>query len=106
MEALWAAGATVRAYDPAAAGEIRRIYGACPDLVLTTDKYAALDGADALVICTEWQQFRAPDFDEMAARLRRKLIVDGRNLYVPSRLRDLGWAYLSIGRQRVAPEVS
>lgn len=103
MEALWQAGAKVRAYDPVAGGEIHRIYGDRPDLTLAADKYAALDGADALVICTEWQQFRAPDFQEMGARLGRKLIVDGRNLYVPERMRDLGWTYLSIGRSRVAP---
>jgi UDPglucose 6-dehydrogenase len=101
LEALWQAGAKVRAYDPVASHEIARIYGTRPDLVLTADKYAALDGADALAICTEWQQFRAPDFDEMAGRLKAKVLIDGRNLYVPDRMRDLGWTYLSIGRQRV-----
>lgn len=101
IEALWQAGARVQAYDPVAAHEIARIYGDRPDLVLAPDKYAALDGADALAICTEWQQFRAPDFDEMAGRLKRKILVDGRNLYVPDRLRDLGWTYLSVGRPRV-----
>jgi UDPglucose 6-dehydrogenase len=103
MEALWAAGAQVRAFDPVAEHEIQRIYGERPDLVLVPDKYAALDGADALVICTEWQQFRAPDFEAMASRLGRKLIVDGRNLYAPERMRDLGWTYLSVGRQPVSP---
>ncbi len=101
LEALWQAGAKVRAYDPVAAHEIARIYGPRPDLVLVSDKYAALDGADALAICTEWQQFRAPDFDEMASRLGSRIIVDGRNLYVPERLSDLGWTYLSVGRPRV-----
>jgi UDPglucose 6-dehydrogenase len=62
------------------------------------DKYAALQGARALLICTEWQQFRAPDFDEMASRLSARLIVDGRNLYSPDKLRAGGWTYLSIGR--------
>jgi UDPglucose 6-dehydrogenase len=103
IEALWAAGGRIRAYDPVAGHEIVRIYGERPDLVLAPDKYAALDGADALAICTEWQQFRAPDFDEMAARLKSRVIVDGRNLYLPDRMRDLGWTYISIGRQRVAP---
>ncbi len=101
LEALWQAGAKVRAYDPVAAHEIARIYGDRPDLVLAPDKYAALEGADALAICTEWQQFRAPDFDEMAGRLKSRIVVDGRNLYVPDRMRDLGWTYVSVGRPRV-----
>jgi len=98
LEALWQAGATVRAFDPVAMREARRIYGERPDFVLTADKYAALDGADALAICTEWQQFRAPDFDEMQNRLKAKLIFDGRNLYPPERLRAEGWIYHAIGR--------
>jgi len=101
IEALWQAGANVRAFDPIAIHEIARVYGSRPDLVLTSDKYTTLDGADALAICTEWQQFRAPDFNEMAERMNARLIVDGRNLYVPDRLRDLGWTYLSVGRPRV-----
>ncbi len=63
MEALWAAGARVRAYDPQAMAEARRIYGERPDLVLCDDADEALDGADALVIVTEWQEFRSPDFE-------------------------------------------
>jgi UDPglucose 6-dehydrogenase len=98
LEALWDAGATVRAFDPVAMEEARRIYGERSDLLLTDDKYAALDGADALVICTEWQQFRAPNFREMQKRLRGKVIVDGRNLYAPERLSDNGWSYYGIGR--------
>ena len=98
MEALWDAGAKVQTFDPVAMDETRRIYGDRPDLVLARDKYAALEGADALVICTEWQQFRAPDFDEMGGRLARKLIVDGRNLYQPEKLRAQGWTYDPIGR--------
>ncbi len=98
MEALWAAGAKVQAFDPVAMDETRRLYGERADLVLAADKYSVLDGADALVICTEWQPFRAPDFDEMARRLARRLIVDGRNLYVPAKLQAEGWRYLSVGR--------
>jgi UDPglucose 6-dehydrogenase len=98
MEALWQAGARVQAFDPVAMTETARIYGQRADLVLASDKYAALQGASALLICTEWQQFRAPDFDEMAGRLRQRLIVDGRNLYSPDKLREQGWTYLSIGR--------
>jgi UDPglucose 6-dehydrogenase len=98
MELLWQAGARVQAFDPVAMKETQKIYGSRPDLLLSTDKYAALQGARALLICTEWQQFRAPDFDEMANRLSDRLIVDGRNLYSPDKLRAEGWTYLSIGR--------
>ena len=98
MELLWQAGARVQAFDPVAMKETQKIYGARPDLQLAPDKYAALQGARALLICTEWQQFRAPDFDEMASRLGDRLIVDGRNLYSPDKLRAEGWTYLSIGR--------
>jgi UDPglucose 6-dehydrogenase len=104
MEALWQAGATVAAYDPVALPETLRLYGPRPDLVAAFDKYAALDGADALVICTEWQQFRAPDFGEMAERLRSRLVFDGRNLYAPERLRREGWTYISIGRKPAYPQ--
>jgi UDPglucose 6-dehydrogenase len=101
IEALWKAGARVRAFDPVSMSETRRIYGDRDDLVLCEDKYSALEGADALAICTEWQQFRAPDFDEMQLRLKTKTIFDGRNIYVPSRLREDGWTYYSIGREPV-----
>lgn len=98
MEALWQAGAKVQAFDPVAMEEAGRIYGERPDLMLCEDKYDALDGADALVICTEWQQFRAPEFPEMEKRLNAKLIVDGRNLYSPHRMKADGWSYYSVGR--------
>lgn len=100
IEALWAAGAKVRAFDPVATHEAHRIYGNRQDLFLAEDKYTVLNGADGLVICTEWQQFRAPDFDEMQNRLAAKLIVDGRNLYSPSRLREQGWFYYCVGRSQ------
>lgn len=98
MEALWQAGAKVQAFDPVAMDEARRIYGEREDLILCPDKYSALSGADALVICTEWSQFRAPDFDEMENRLHNKILVDGRNLYNPEKLRKSGWIYETIGR--------
>jgi UDPglucose 6-dehydrogenase len=98
MEALWQAGATVQAFDPVAMKEAERIYGHKVDLSLCPDKYAALQDADALVICTEWQQFRSPDFSEMEARMRSKTIVDGRNLYQPHKLQTEGWVYHSVGR--------
>ncbi len=102
IERLWQAGAKVQAFDPVAMDETRRIYGERADLVLAPDKYAALEGAAALVICTEWQPFRAPDFGEMAQRMTRRLIVDGRNLYLPAKLQAEGWQYLSVGRTPTA----
>ena len=98
MEALWESGATVHAYDPAAMEETERIYGMHPRLNLFDDKYDALQDVDALVICTEWQQFRVPDLAEMASRMRNKVIVDGRNLYSPEKLFLEGWNYLTVGR--------
>jgi len=98
MEALWRSGAKVQAYDPVAMEEAERIYGKHSGLTLCSGKYFALHGADALVICTEWQQFRVPDFTEMAMHMRRKVIVDGRNLYQPEKLQTEGWTYFSVGR--------
>lgn len=103
MEALWTAGARVRAFDPVADRETRRIFGERSDMVLVDDKYSALDGTDALAICTEWQQFRAPDFNEMAQRMKARVIFDGRNMFVPRRLSEGGWTYISIGRGAAHP---
>ncbi|MEQ9723341.1 UDP-glucose/GDP-mannose dehydrogenase family protein [Yersinia alsatica] len=98
MEALWKAGVTIQAYDPEAMDEAQRIYGARDDLRLMGTKESALQGADALVICTEWQNFRAPDFDMIKARLTQPVIFDGRNLYDPDRLNSRGFTYYGIGR--------
>ena len=98
MKALWTSGAIVQAYDPVAMEEAERIYGGQAGLTLCGDKYAALKGADALVICTEWQQFCVPNFAEMATRMCSKVIVDGRNLYQPQKLQAEGWIYFSVGR--------
>jgi len=99
MEQLWAAGARVRAYDPEAADETARIYGARADLFLC-DQYAALDGADALVIVTEWKAFRSPDFERIRSTLKHAVVFDGRNLYEPKAVEALGLAYYGIGRGR------
>ncbi|MGF1547567.1 MAG: UDP binding domain-containing protein, partial [Thiotrichales bacterium] len=98
MEALWAAGAKVQAYDPEAHNETRRIYGERADLALVAHPDQALEGADALAICTEWKLFRSPDFDAVKAKLKQPLIFDGRNLYDPATVRDYGITYYSIGR--------
>jgi len=98
IDALLAVGARVRAFDPVAMNEARRLYGERNDLYFATSSYAALDGADALAICTEWQQFRAPDFEEMRRRMKETVIADGRNLFHPERLKADGWSYYSVGR--------
>ncbi|MEN8219274.1 MAG: UDP-glucose/GDP-mannose dehydrogenase family protein [Pseudomonadota bacterium] len=98
MEALWAAGATVQAYDPEAMSEARRIYGERPDLQLCDTPEATLQDADALVIITEWKQFRSPDFELIKDRLKQAVIFDGRNLYEPERMRQRGFSYYAIGR--------
>ena len=98
MEALWAAGAKVQAFDPEAMEETQRLYGDRDDLVLAGTKEAALRGADALVIMTEWQAFRAPDFDLVREKLAAPVIFDGRNLYDPARMARRGFSYYAIGR--------
>ena len=98
MEALWNAGAKVRAYDPVARHEAARIYGARKDLVLCERADEALEGADALAIVTEWREFRSPDFDALKTALRDPVIFDGRNLYDPKLLRHRGIQYYAIGR--------
>ncbi|WP_163560259.1 UDP-glucose/GDP-mannose dehydrogenase family protein [Halomonas sp. NO4] len=98
MEALWAAGATVQAFDPEAMKECRRLYGDRDDLVLVGDRIQAVKGADALVICTEWKDFRAVDFDWLKAQLATPVVVDGRNLFDPARVREAGLLYYAVGR--------
>jgi UDPglucose 6-dehydrogenase len=98
MEALWSAGARVRAYDPVAMPECRRIYGARDDLVLCNSSREALEGADALAIVTEWQEFRSPDFDYIKETLRTPVIFDGRNLYDPAQMARAGFSYYAVGR--------
>ncbi|KRE99515.1 UDP-glucose 6-dehydrogenase [Frateuria sp. Soil773] len=100
MEALWAAGAKVRAFDPEAREETRRIYGERADLVLCEHAYEALEGADVLAIVTEWKAFRSPDFARIRAALKEPAIFDGRNLYEPAAVEEAGLAYYGIGRGR------
>lgn len=98
MERLWEEGAIVQAYDPEAMNETQRIYGNKEGLMLMGTKEAALSGADVLVICTEWQSFRAPDFEFIKNTLSYPVIFDGRNLYEPSLMKDYGIEYYAIGR--------
>jgi UDPglucose 6-dehydrogenase len=104
IDALLAAGAVVRAYDPVASAEARRLYAAAPHadrLVFCGDAYQAAQGADALLIATEWKEFRSPDYDRLKDLLLQPLIFDGRNLYDPALMQRLGFEYFAIGRGRV-----
>jgi UDPglucose 6-dehydrogenase len=100
LEQLWAAGAMVRAYDPEARAETAQIYGERADLVLCEQQYAALEGADALVIVTEWKAFRSPDFERIRALLKTPVVFDGRNIFEPKTVEEAGLAYYGIGRGR------
>ncbi len=100
LEQLWAAGARVQAYDPEAREEVLRIYGERDDLTLCDSQYAVLEGADALVVVTEWKAFRSPDLARVAASLKEKVIFDGRNIFEPSVIEAAGLAYYGIGRGR------
>jgi UDPglucose 6-dehydrogenase len=103
MESLWQAGARVRAYDPQSMEETARIYGKRDDLLLCRSADEALSGADALVVVTEWQEFRSPDFDRLRQALKMALIFDGRNIYDPKVVAKLGFTYYGIGRGQTLP---
>jgi UDPglucose 6-dehydrogenase len=100
IEELLAAGATVCAHDPAALHEARRRLDGQVDYAETN--YAALDGADALVVMTDWNEYRHPDFMRIKGALARGVVVDARNLYDPAKMRSLGFVYRSIGRESLA----
>jgi UDPglucose 6-dehydrogenase len=100
LEALWNAGAKVRAFDPEARAETRRLYGERDDLLLCEDAATAAQGADALVVVTEWKAFRSPDFARLRDTLAGAVIFDGRNLYDPAAVEEAGLAYYGIGRGR------
>ncbi|AKA24528.1 UDP-glucose dehydrogenase family protein [Pseudomonas chlororaphis] len=98
LDALFAAGASVRAFDPEAMQETQRLYPEEPKLMLMGTPESVLGDADALIICTEWQQFKAPDFQLLQQRLKAPVIFDGRNLYDAERLARSGFTYFPIGR--------
>ncbi|MQA54184.1 UDP-glucose dehydrogenase family protein [Pseudomonas piscis] len=98
LDALFAAGAEVRAFDPEAMQETQRLYLDESRLMLMGTPESVLNGADALIICTEWQQFKAPDFELIQQRLKAPVIFDGRNLYDAERLARNGFTYFPIGR--------
>lgn len=107
IDDLLAAGARVQAHDPVAMprayAELPRAWFDTGALTLAVDPYAALDGVDALILATEWKPFRAPDFTAVRARMRGRLIVDGRNQYDPAQLRALGFEYAGVGRGAASP---
>jgi UDPglucose 6-dehydrogenase len=99
IQGLWAMGASVTAYDPAAMAESKRIFGDDPRLSYAASPMAALKEAEALVIVTEWKEFRAPDFQQIRAALNTPAIFDGRNLYTPAQVKAHGLEYYAIGRR-------
>ncbi|MBP9038661.1 MAG: UDP-glucose/GDP-mannose dehydrogenase family protein [Candidatus Syntrophosphaera sp.] len=98
INALVDAGAKIQAYDPAAINEAKRIFGSQPNIYFAPDEYEALKNADAMLLLTEWNQFRYPDFEKIKATLRQPVIFDGRNQYEPKTMKELGFTYYSIGR--------
>ena len=106
MEALWEHGVTVQAYDPHAMEATQAIYGVRDDLLLCGSKEAALQGADILVVCTEWKPFWSPDFTHIKETLKYPVIFDGRNLYDPDRLKEQGIQYFGVGRKNSVAELS
>lgn len=96
IEKLLAEGATIVTYDPEAMGEAKRIFGS--RIQYATNNYGCLEGADGLLLITEWQAFRNPNFERMKSLMRQPVIFDGRNIYDPAQLRELGFTYYSVGR--------
>ncbi|HEY6895069.1 MAG TPA: UDP-glucose/GDP-mannose dehydrogenase family protein [Rhodanobacteraceae bacterium] len=99
IDALLKRGASISAYDPVAIDEARRVLGQIPQLSFADNPMAACEGADALVVVTEWKEFRSPDFDALKRHLKQAVIFDGRNLYEPEVVRSAGFEHVSIGRR-------
>ncbi len=104
IEHMLEAGANIMAYDPEAMENVKKQKQY--NIKYTDDQYAALEGADALLICTEWSAFRNPDFEKMGKMLNSKVIFDGRNLYDLDKMKELGFFYKSIGRETIQPHVT
>lgn len=101
IPALLAEGASIRAFDPVAIENAKKVFG--NQIIFCADKYDCLENADALTILTEWSEFRTPDFEEMSKRMKTKNIFDGRNLYKTETMKELGFFYNSIGRNSPSP---
>jgi len=100
IELLWQEGAIVQAYDPVAMDEARRIYGTKENLIFCSNMEETLENADALAVVTEWQEFANPDFNLIKNKLSRPIILDGRNLYDPQKMHDIGMTYYGIGTKK------
>ncbi|HYB32880.1 MAG TPA: UDP binding domain-containing protein, partial [Steroidobacteraceae bacterium] len=98
IDLLLKAGARVQAFDPVAAAEAQRLYAGVKGVTLAKSAYEAAQGADALAIVTEWQEFRSPDFDRLRELLKAPVIFDGRNLYDPAMVSRFGFTYYAVGR--------
>jgi UDPglucose 6-dehydrogenase len=101
IDALLKAGVSVAAYDPEAMGNVRQLLG--ENIAFGKDPYEILEGADFLIIATEWSVFRTPEFDRMKSLMNQTVIFDGRNLYDLQRMKEKGFTYYSIGRDVVTP---
>jgi UDPglucose 6-dehydrogenase len=101
IEELLKAGASVAAFDPEAMKNVREVVG--DKITFTENQYDALINCDALIIATEWSEFRTPDFDKMTERMKSKVIFDGRNVFDLSQMKELGFYYESIGRKTIVP---
>ena len=106
IEELLRRGATLRAYDPGALEEAKRLLGGMAGLTFVNSQAEALTGADALLIVTEWKEFKSPDFELLRSTLKQPVVFDGRNLYEPELMRSMGIEYRAIGRDRVAPSAT
>lgn len=102
IDFLLESGATVTAFDPEAMANVKKDYGT--KIGFSENQYSALAGADALIICTEWNEFRTPEFEKISSGLNEKIIFDGRNLYDTDTMQSLGFYYESMGRKKVEPE--
>ena len=102
IDGLIKLGATVKAYDPEALENVAKLYSKQNNLILSKDQYGILKKADALIIATEWEVFRSPDFEVISQALKTSLIFDGRNVYDPDAMQRRGFQYLSIGRKVVS----
>ncbi|WP_207495281.1 nucleotide sugar dehydrogenase [Aridibaculum aurantiacum] len=101
IDELLAAGCTIKAFDPEAMKNVQEIYG--EKVQFSQGQYEALEGADALIVATEWAEFRTPDFEKMETRLKSKVVFDGRNVFDLEKMEELGYYYKSIGRRTVVP---
>jgi UDPglucose 6-dehydrogenase len=99
IKALLKEGAEIKAYDPEAQGNVKKLLG--DSISFGTDLYDTVTGADALLVVTEWPEFRTPEFDKISVLLKNKVIFDGRNVFDPEQMAELGFDYFSIGRQTV-----